>query len=172
MNVLEQMGIRFPPRGEKSARPVLPPKKAHSTVMDCRSCSVPRKPSNPAVPFCKWRGRTQKENGTWISSGTDRMLALHGGENIHRLPDTVLSLSSNPIFHLFRKYFWSTCCVLVHPGAGEYVLFLCWSSVPFIITVSVSSQGACLIAAGPEGQEHTERPKLFHDQSQQPQNPC
>ena len=34
--------------------------------------------------------------------------------------------------------------------------FLCWFSVHFIITASFSSQWACLIAAGPKGQKHTE----------------
>lgn len=66
------------------------------------------------------------------------MLALHGGKNIHCLPFTVLSLSSNQFFHLFSKYFWSTYCVLVHLGAGEYniyVLFLCWFSVHFIFFI-------------------------------------
>lgn len=52
------------------------------------------------------------------------MLALHGGKDIHCLPDTVLSLSSNLIFHLLSRYFWSTCYVLVHLGAGEYNIIL------------------------------------------------
>lgn len=117
------MGIRFPLR--KKAPCLRYHQKKHSTVIDCLSWKMPGKPSHPTVSFCKWRGWTQKENGTLIFSGRDRMLALCGGKNIYCVPDTVLSLSSNLIFHLFNKYFWSTYCVLVHLGTREEIYVFC-----------------------------------------------
>lgn len=155
-------------KGGKKKKPALCyHQKKHSPGIDCQNWKMHGKPSSATLSFCTWVGWTQKETGALIFSRTDRMLALCGGKNIHCLPDTVLSLCSDPIFLLSNKYFWSTYCVLVHLlGAGEeiYIIyvciyispFLCWFSVHFIITVSFSSQWAGLIAAGPKGQKHTE----------------
>lgn len=155
---------------KKSARHVLSPKTSTVQWLTVRAGRCLGNHLIQLAPFANGEAEPRmRSRMTLIFSGPNRMLALHGGKNAHCLLDSVLFLSSNLILHLFKKVFMEHLLCACTPtrswGENVYVYIdICWFSVHFII-ISFISQWTCLIAAGPKGEKHTERPELFHDQS-------
>lgn len=152
------MGIRFPLRGKRSARRVLPPKKAQysdwlSELEDAwetiySSCLLGQMEKlDPELSTGLWFSQNLTGCWHWVVERTH----------------TVYQMLCFPwiltwFLHLFNKYIWSTYCGLVYLiGSGEEThthIFLCQFLVHFKITIG--PQWAFLIAAGPKGPMHTE----------------